>query len=453
MKLHPDAPTLTRAAADSDRFAGQRLTRIVPVAPFAPIGRPASAMWWLHPVVCVAGAGAVYASFIGFEFTRVVPRAYIPGWHYAWGAALLLALAVGITTTTLGRSAPTTRPVAALDVPGWAMALLLAATVLAYALWFAPLLASPQLLLDLVQGERSSVRDVAATMPGITTMTQFGVAYAVACAALRAGAARPLALWERIGLAVVFALAVFRALVWSERLAVIELVLTYGVAHLAFTRVRSPRAWTIGTLAPLGAPLLLYLGFTGTEYFRSWEFFRNEYSSVWAFSFERLMAYYATASNNGIGLLVENRHWPEYSGRFVAEWLYLMPVAGDALRASVGDVQLQYSQFLEQFARPEFNNPSGLFPIVFDIGYAGSMLYFVAVGALVGQLFDGWRRQSRAGVLFYPVAVLFMVELLRFNYFASTRFFPVALALAFVWAASRTTAPAIVAAHPSAARW
>jgi hypothetical protein len=115
---------------------------------------------------------------------------------------------------------------------------------------------------------------------------------------------------------------------------------------------------------------------------------------------------------------------------------------GDLLRDSVGDVRQQYFAFLGQYARPEFNNPSGLFTIVFDIGYAGSMLYFLAVGMLIGRLWALWRLHSPAGGLFYPVMVLFLVELLRFNYLAATRFFPVALALLFLWSVARPPRPA-----------
>jgi hypothetical protein len=228
-------------------------------------------------------------------------------------------------------------------------------------------------------------------------------------------------------------------------------VISYVVARLAYMRVMRERSWTLATAIPLVAPVLLYVVFTGTEYFRSWHYFVNEYDSVWQFSFERLMAYYATASNNGIGLLVENRLWPEYTGRYVAEWMYLMPVVGETLRESVGDPEKQYFYFLSRFARPEFNNPSGLFPIVFDIGYAGSMLYFLAIGALIGALWDAWRRQARAGVLFFPMAMMFLVELLRFNYFASSRFFPVAVALVLIWAVSRPVPPYMP--RPAPAPW
>jgi hypothetical protein len=292
-------------------------------------------------------------------------------------------------------------------------------------------------VLDILSGERSSVRGVVTTTPGVTTMTQFSMAYAIAFAAMRSSRVRPLEGWEHVGLLLLFVLAVVRSVVWSERLAVIELVVVYVVARLTFTRVTSLRWWRIGTIAPLAAPLLLYVAFTGTEYIRTWDYYRNEYDSVWAFSFERLLTYYATASNNGIGLLVENNNWPLYSGRFVAEWLYLMPEVGDWMREQLGDPMTYYNTFLDRFARPEFNSATGLFQVVFDLGYAGSMLYFLAVGALIGKLWDSWRRQSPFGVLFYPVAVMFLVELLRFNYFAATRFFPVAMALLILWMVTR----------------
>jgi len=413
------------------------------------IGRSATEMWWLNPVACTMILLAVYATFMEFDFLRVVPIAYIPGWHYAWGAALLLAMAVGMVTATAGRAPVPQGNTAAIDVPSWAMALLLIGTLFAYSVWFAPLVSNPWILLDILEGERSSVRGLITTTPGITTMTQFGMAYVIAFAAMRASRVRPLEGWEHVGLMLVLAMAVLRSVVWSERLAVIELIVVYVVARLAFVRVTTERWWRIGSVMPLIAPLLLYVAFTGTEYIRSWEYYRNEYDTVWAFAFERLITYYATASNNGIGLLVENSNWPLFSGRFVAEWIYLMPEVGDWLRESLGDPMTYYSSFLERFARPEFNSATGLFQIVFDLGYAGSMLYFVAVGALIGKLWDAWRRQTPAGVLFYPLAMMFLVELLRFNYFAATRCFPVVMALSCLWLVSRPAAIQPVQGTPS----
>jgi len=401
------------------------------------IGRSATELWWLNPLLCTLILLAVYATFMGFDFLRVVPIAYIPGWFYAWGAALLVTMAVGMVLVMAGRDPSPTDGASAIDVPSWAMACLMIGALFAYGVWFAPLVSDPRLVLDILSGERTNVRGAVTTTPGVTTMTQFGLAYAIAFAAMRSSRARPLESWEHVGMVLLAVLSVVRALVWSERLAVIELVVVYLVARLAFVRVTTLRWWRIGTIVPLAAPFVLYALFTGTEYVRTWDYYRNEYDSVWAFALERLLTYYATASNNGIGLLVENNSWPVFSGRFVAEWLYMMPEVGDWMREQLGDPMTYYTTFLDRFARPEFNSATGLFQVVFDLGYAGSMLYFLAAGALVGKLWDGWRRQSPLGVLFYPVAVMFLFELLRFNYFASTRSFPVAMALLFIWMVAR----------------
>jgi hypothetical protein len=194
-------------------------------------------------------------------------------------------------------------------------------------------------------------------------------------------------------------------------------------------------------MVPVLAPPLLLALFAGTEYFRSWTYYSHEYDSLWRFSLDRLLAYYATASNNGIGLLVENHQWPQYTGRYVFEWLYMMPGLGESIQQSFGDVGRQYSAFLVAFARPELNNPSGLFQVVFDVGYLGSMLYFMATGAVIGRLWLGWRRGELAGLLFYPPCALYLIELLRINYLASTRFFPAALGLAMIYVAARMSAP------------
>lgn len=411
---------------------------LVPLAP----GRPLATLWWLHPLAGVVGIALVYASFVRFDFSRIVPQAWLPGPHYAWGGALLLLLALGIVSTTGERRAlALPAPPWTFDLPRWATGVLLAATVFAYLLWFQVLIAQPRLLADVLSGQLFNLREIAPTTPGVTTMTQFGVAYVIACVALAASRVRRLEWWEAFGLGAVFVLGTIRMLAWGERLALIELAVPAAVAWLAFAGVRRPAVWRLAVLLPLAAPPLLYGVFAGTEYFRSWTTYQRDYDSIWSFALERLLTYYATASNNGIGLLVENNQWPEYSFRYVAEWLYMMPGVGDLLRESVGDVREQYRDFILRYAVPEFNNPSGLFPIVFDIGYAGSAVYFLAVGALIGRLWVLWRQRTPAGTLFYPVMVLFLFELLRFNYLSSTRFFPAALALLFLWSVARRPRP------------
>src|SRR5262245_1477221 len=149
-----------------------------------PIGRSATDLWCLNPLVCTVILLAVYATFIEFDFLRVVPIAYIPSFLYGWGAALLVTMAGGMALAIAAGRDPNAHVNTglALDVPGWAMACLLIGALFAYGIWFAPLVSDPRLVFDILAGERTSVRGVVTTTPGITTMTQFSMAYAIAYA-------------------------------------------------------------------------------------------------------------------------------------------------------------------------------------------------------------------------------------------------------------------------------
>ncbi|HET7868562.1 MAG TPA: hypothetical protein VFL86_29480, partial [Burkholderiaceae bacterium] len=389
----------------------------------------------MSPPGCVAGLLVLYATFCAFDYAGVVPNTYLPGWHYTWGAFLLLTLATGAWSVTSLPSAQAAGPCPAMPVPAWIMALLLLLTLFAYGFWFSPLAANPQILVNALAEGEGNIRKAVSSTPGVTTMTQCGVAYVIGYAIRKGDPTQRMRLWEHLGLAAVLVAGLIRVVAWSERLALIELVVCGAVSAFAFVRIRRRSVWRLAVVMPLLAPPLLLALFAATEYFRSWNYYQKEYDSIWQFSIDRLLAYYATASNNGIGLLVENHQWPQYSGRYVAEWLYLMPGLGDWIQQSFGDVSKQYSSFLATFARPELNNPSGIFQVVFDVGYLGSTLYFLATGMVIGRLWLGWRRGELAGLLFYPPCALYLIELLRINYLASTRFFPAAVGLVMIYAA------------------
>ncbi len=414
---------------------------------FRPLARVPAAwqlgilQWWLRPVPILLLVIALYLTFLGFNYENWVPRRYVPSEDYWWGLALLATLTVGAALgSTLGQRPPGRMGLAAVpgqpvDVPPLLMGLLLALTLLAYAIWFGPLLAQPGLIVERFSGERTTLRDAISTLPGITTLTQCGIAYAILYAVKAGAGMRRPRRWERWGLVLVIVLAAARSVLWAERLALIEVVVPLVVTTLAFHRFRRKGTATMLSLLPLLGSIAVYLVFTATEYFRSWPYYQDQYSSIWLFSLDRLTAYYAIATNSGIGLLRESRGWPHFSGQYVFEWLYQLPGIGESLIDLVGDYRRDYEHFLLYIGRAEFNNPTGIFVIVYDIGYIGSALYFLLVGMFVGGCWSGFRRHQLAGLLAYPMCFMFMLELLRFNYFASTRFIPVlaSLLLAFVW--------------------
>jgi oligosaccharide repeat unit polymerase len=387
----------------------------------------AAALWWLHPsaIVCAALV-PIYLSFLAFDFERVVKNTYIPSPLYWWGLVLLLCQVVGVQAALSSwRPQPAPPPRFSRGV----MLLLLGLTCMAYALWFGPLLARPQVLLEIVGGQRAHVRDAASTMPGVTTLTQLGVAYAIAYGLKLGAGVQRVSRLEHAGFALIVLLALFRAFVWAERLAAIEVIVCFAVARLAYLRIERPRLQRAAVALPLVAPVLLYLAFTASEYFRSWEYYVDRYDSVWAFTLDRLITYYATASNNGIGILADTQDWPHLNGAFAFKWAWVMPGLSQLLEAGFGSPRGLEDHWLDTFARPEFNSPTAYFRVVLDFGYFGSAAYFLVLGWAIGMAYAAFRRGRLFGLLLFPVFVLYLIESLRYTYLGETRIVPLMLGL------------------------
>lgn len=401
--------------------------------PATPWPRRALDLWWLHPVrLVLLVVLPLYLGTMAFDMRRVVANVYIPGLDYGFGVLLILALAVG------AHAAQPRTPGALPDTPalpvisrGVMMALLLP-MLGAYALWFGPLVARPDLLAEIPLGNRAELRDSLSTVAGITTFTQFGVAYVIAYALKRSAGVQPISRLERIGLVLVFVLAALRAFAWAERLAVLELAVCFTVARMAFVRIDGPGGWRLATLLPAVAPLVLYGLFTASEYFRSWEYYTNQYDSVWAFTLDRLLAYYATAVNNGVGALVDTHGWPHYSGAFLVESVFRMPGLGPWVTRVLDDPRHVPEDWLQTFARPEFNSPTDFFRVVLDIGYLGALVWFVVLGFVIGRAYLGMRSGRPFGLLMYGVFVLYLLESIRYGYLGESRFVPAALGLLLV---------------------
>ncbi len=386
----------------------------------------ASDLWWLHPVrLVVLMVIPIYTSFLFFDFARVVKNVYVPSGYYFWGFALMLAMVVGMVWA-FARPAP--GPVSLPRFSRGVMMLLLGITLGAYAMWFGPLVLNPAALLEIIAGSRAEVRGAVTTVPGVTTLTQLGVAYVIAYG-LKLGdpTQRPTRL-ETVGCALVILLAAFRAFAWAERLALIEVLVCFGVSRLG-TMHLTARASRLLTLGPLFAVPMLYLLFTASEYFRSWEYYTHLYSSVWAFSFDRLVTYYATATNNGIGILVDTNDWPRYLGAYTFQFFWYMPGLGPVLESVFGAMNPKPDEWLDMFARPEFNSPTSYFRTVLDFGFFGSIVYQVLLGYVIGRAYLSFRDERLFGRLMYPVFVLFIIESLRYTYLGETRFVPLMLGL------------------------
>ena len=211
-------------------------------------------------------------------------------------------------------------------------------SIAAYVLWFARGILRAGGITALFETWRRDPEHVKgellATLPGVTTLTQLAVAaipLAIAFKLVRPGSA------IRVLVVVVFALAVVRTALFSERLALIELLLP-----LAFL-IAAPRKVTVPRIALYALAFLLaaITFFAATELRRSYAY-TSDFSASRATT--RFFGYYLTSVNNGMAVVDEYpASTPFY---WSGEFLWRLPVVGD-LRVEhlpgIGTVNFRYA--------------------------------------------------------------------------------------------------------------
>jgi len=313
----------------------------------------------------------------------------------------------------------------------------------AYIVWFFLLLHSGLSLGSLaaaLRGESGAsfdIRDQGQTLPGVTTLVQLEMGFLIIglILAMKLGCRRHF-LGIFIPLLMVLAIAWVRSKLWSERLAVIELLIPGVVLIFRLCRSDLWKGWQriLTAAAPLAAPPLLFLFFSISEYSRSWSGFYSEtQSSFLLFSFMRLTGYYVTALNNG-AVCVEVMH--HYNVPYdTLEWFWKFPLVKALMPyETVANSQPwdDYQDLLTKMANPEFNNPSGVFVVRLDYGYTGGLFVWFAVGIIAMLLYRSFVKGSLAGLLLYPFFFIGLLESPRVFYWGLSRCFPTFALLFFM---------------------
>ncbi|MGZ9274454.1 MAG: O-antigen polymerase [Nitrospira sp.] len=304
---------------------------------------------------------------------------------------------------------------------------ILVVTLAAYALYLWPIVIHPGLFLDILTGDEGAASAAVHTkelvrIPGITSFAQLGIVYIVLFMLRVLYLPRiPLSRLERSGFVILIALATVRSIVYSERLAIIELILPALV--LACRRPKLPPL--LMALMPVLAIGILFLFFSSTEYFRSWqEYYRYIESEFLHFASYRLFGYYVIALDNGAGFL---DHLGGSIGPVLTfQWLWSFPVdfGQYSLLQALGFDREAYGTFLHYYADEELNNGSGLFSPFLDYGVSGGAIFWFILGAVSGQLFRSDLNGGVLGLLLYPTWYTSIIEILRVFNFTSTRYFP-----------------------------
>lgn len=413
--------------------------------------RPAG-VWWLSPVaVAVAVAAASISLTAAVDDDRFRELWHTP--KSVTGTALLLmlcgAMTLALTASAMvavgteppgGRQWPDLSP-RAVSLLGKASTVLVCLTTIGTVSFAVMLFRAGVDVTDLhaASGYRGSppIKDAVGTVPGLTTMTQFGcpaVIVSSLCLTQRLSRA------EVIKVCLVLAMALPRAFLWSERLAVVELVVPLAVVacmRMAMTgRATRTVRWLPITVIPGSIAV-----FAGFEYFRSWNFYRVHTDGLLQFSVERAAGYYATAINNGYLELTHLNQAGGAPGRTV-DVLYEAPglqqlgfrewIQGDFPGRNGPVTEADYEMLLSHHANPEFNNSTGYAAPFLDYGVAGGLVYFAVVGAIAGLLYCGFRNGEAFGLLMYPLLFVGLIELPRYVQWAEGRFFPSWIALIVV---------------------
>lgn len=268
------------------------------------------------------------------------------------------------------------------------------------------------------------------SISGVTTFTEFGVISAVLGALLLNFDDVPSLTKRRIKelLVLVLILSYFRATLFSERLAIIELVVPFAIAWFG---VSCKPLTALERWIPLLAVAILVLFFGLLEYSRSWlTHYVNYYDSFWDFILMRVFGYYTNAANveamyihNGV------TSWLPY---YSIQWLWQMPGMGDFYSSIADpDVGALYNHLLRTLVNPELNNPGGVLTFYKDFSWFGLLFEFV-FGYLLGRFYEGYRAGSPLHLIMYSVFFLTMIELPRYFYLGVNRGFIVVVCVIVV---------------------
>ncbi len=419
-------------------------------------------LWWLDPslLFAIVIGGTMLAAFVQSDaaFRLYGTPKYIDFNHLllAFGAVLVFVVGRWLATET-GRVPQSTPRSADMVVRFWFW-IATSLALFGYIVWFglgvkngfSPGTLWVFLTTDDAQLAETMYAGMFATWKGVTTCTQFGVA------------AVPLGLWLVFRghrwllwpLGLLIGLATIRGLIFSERLALIELAVPGFVVAIRFAllgrRLSQFRSFAV-QLFPLLGLAALVLMFGGFEYFRSWRYYVHDFDSYAEFTLWRISGYYTTAHNNGALALETQPAYPIPYATLRQFWSIpgLAETPLGYARLTGIDPATRHIGMLEQFATPELNNEGGLFQPALDFGLAGFLAFWFACGFVAGRLYRAYLVGTVAGLTIYPLVFLAILETPRILYLCYPRSLPAVVTLLVVaWLTTRATQPA---SAPSAA--
>ena len=403
-------------------------------------------VWWLHPVVTASLATmpaliiGVCSSELSFLSNWRVPK-YLGLDSVAYAVLFLFSFWLGCSVQRGGYPSNgmslNARQIATLCHAAAALTLL---SLSGYVAWAVISMARGLTLshvLDIATGATNLVgeakREYMVPVAGVTTLTQFGP---VAVVSLLYARTQKRERWMLVAVSILFCLAGVRAILYAERLAVIELAVPAAIFGLSRCCSRNNRPLQWVRWLPLWAPILLLIVFASFEYTRSWRGYyqdKADSDNYLMFAATRLLGYYVTAANNSALLVDETPISP--LPYYTAKWVWDFPLVENLVsyeQLSGVSQPLHWQDVLTNHANPEFNNEGGLLVPLADLGAIGGVVFWFIAGLTVGRVFTSFRERNPGGLILYPVIYIGLLELGRLLYWTSGRAVPSLVAGAIV---------------------
>ncbi len=412
--------------SDGDDAGGTQLSdRALPLLDMPWWCSPAGiTVGFLIPTIClVAMASELQLSSLTFRGVRFLDLSSI-----LLGVLMLLPIALG---GWVGSQVAFRRSPRSIDFWSWdraAMVMGLIACV-SYLVLFKDVLLRPATLIQVLLGSFKPNREDLGASAGLGSLVNMAqVFFAIAAFRLVDRRAPPMPALMRVLLVVLLMLTLLRVYLQSERLALMEIMVPFGLAAGRWMYERRQQGWTVlGALGPFAALPFVVLYFGVAEYFRSWgsDAYRGK-TSFWDFAIGRFLSYYVTSLNNGAGL-VETTPAATWKFEHVLEWAHRAPFGlGADFSSYIGfnaEAKSSFRWFLRTYADVEFNSNSGIYVPVADLGVHIALIYMLMIGTFAGLAYRSYRSSRITGVLFFPLFFITFLEIFRYPFLGQPRAF------------------------------
>lgn len=274
--------------------------------------------------------------------------------------------------------------------------------LLSHLIFFRDFFTNPGLIGGILGGDLE-IKKTLKTIPGITTWTQvslvLGALRGLRWAGILPGNVKLISVFHLTFFGVLFV----RAVLWSERLALIEGIIPFFLcATPKLGRLLRPAWRQFLNYLPLVMPLVLLLVFVFFEALRSWQSNTAQHANLFVFGWKRLFTYYFEAMNTGAATLGVTGF---YDG-------LTLPISNSAY-------EVIYNGLYQGPLDPEFNNTSGIWYLGCLTGNALFIPILILAGFFTGTTFKSFREGRLYGLL-YPIQFLGMMEIIRIYYWCGT---------------------------------